>query len=94
MAEAFERAPLERPPWLSERSSQQIRRKYRAGYIRFSGQIALVTGAASGMGLATARAFAQAGASVTLADVNADALHHAVDSLSVPAHRVLACLAT
>lgn len=56
----------------------------------FSGQVALVTGAASGMGLATARAFAQAGASVTLADVNAHALHHAVDSLSVPAHRVLA----
>jgi NAD(P)-dependent dehydrogenase (short-subunit alcohol dehydrogenase family) len=38
----------------------------------FAGQVALVTGAASGMGLATARAFAQAGASVTLADVNGD----------------------
>ncbi|CAD6558135.1 7-alpha-hydroxysteroid dehydrogenase [Paraburkholderia kirstenboschensis] len=56
----------------------------------FSGQVALVTGAASGTGLATARAFAQAGASVTLADVNTDALHHAMDSLRVPAHQVLA----
>jgi NAD(P)-dependent dehydrogenase (short-subunit alcohol dehydrogenase family) len=34
----------------------------------FSGQVALVTGAAMGMGLATARAFAQNGAAVVLAD--------------------------
>lgn len=34
----------------------------------FKGQVALVTGAAMGMGLATARAFAQNGASVVLAD--------------------------
>ena len=33
----------------------------------FSGQVALVTGASSGMGLATARAFAEAGAAVVLA---------------------------
>lgn len=38
----------------------------------FSGRIALVTGAASGIGAATARAFAQAGASVVLADVNVE----------------------
>ena len=30
----------------------------------FSGKVALVTGAASGMGLATAQAFAEAGAAV------------------------------
>ena len=34
----------------------------------FKSQVALVTGAAAGMGLATARGFAQGGASVVLAD--------------------------
>jgi NAD(P)-dependent dehydrogenase (short-subunit alcohol dehydrogenase family) len=47
----------------------------------FKGQVALVTGAASGMGLATARAFAQAGAAVTLADISEDALQKAVDEI-------------
>ena len=36
----------------------------------FKGQVALVTGAAKGMGLATARMFAQSGASVVLADLD------------------------
>lgn len=36
----------------------------------FKGQVALVTGAAKGMGLATARAFAENGASVVLADLD------------------------
>ncbi|MGB1249148.1 MAG: SDR family NAD(P)-dependent oxidoreductase [Candidatus Promineifilaceae bacterium] len=40
----------------------------------FSGQVALVTGAASGMGAATARAFAAAGADVLLVDINAELL--------------------
>jgi NAD(P)-dependent dehydrogenase (short-subunit alcohol dehydrogenase family) len=38
----------------------------------FTGQVALVTGAAMGMGLATARAFAQSRASVVLADLDGD----------------------
>ena len=38
----------------------------------FTGQVALVTGAAQGMGLATARMFAQSGASVMLADLDGD----------------------
>jgi NAD(P)-dependent dehydrogenase (short-subunit alcohol dehydrogenase family) len=48
----------------------------------FKGQVALVTGAASGMGLATARAFAHAGAAVTLADVSEAALQQAVDEIT------------
>ena len=47
----------------------------------FKGQVALVTGAASGMGLATARAFAQAKAAVTLADVSEAALQRAVNEI-------------
>jgi NAD(P)-dependent dehydrogenase (short-subunit alcohol dehydrogenase family) len=38
----------------------------------FTDKVALVTGAATGMGLATARAFAEAGAAVVLADVRED----------------------
>ena len=38
----------------------------------FKGQVALVTGAAKGMGLATARAFARNGASVVLADLDGE----------------------
>ncbi|ACT07560.1 short-chain dehydrogenase/reductase SDR [Dickeya chrysanthemi Ech1591] len=44
----------------------------------FKGQVALVTGAAMGMGLATARAFARSGARVVLADSNGElAAQHA-----------------
>jgi NAD(P)-dependent dehydrogenase (short-subunit alcohol dehydrogenase family) len=49
----------------------------------FKGQVASVTGAASGMGLATARAFAYAGAAVTLADVSEAALQQAVDEITL-----------
>ena len=38
--------------------------------ISFENKVALVTGAASGLGFATAKAFAEAGASVVLADWN------------------------
>lgn len=40
---------------------------------QFDGKVALVTGAAAGIGEATARAFAEAGASVMLSDINQDA---------------------
>lgn len=56
----------------------------------FGGQVAFVTGASSGMGLATARAFAEAGAAVTLADVSDDALRTAEHGLADAGHRVLA----
>jgi NAD(P)-dependent dehydrogenase (short-subunit alcohol dehydrogenase family) len=56
----------------------------------FSGKVALVTGAASGMGLATAKAFAEAGAMVALADRNADALQPAAEKLRAAGHPVIA----
>jgi NAD(P)-dependent dehydrogenase (short-subunit alcohol dehydrogenase family) len=56
----------------------------------FSGQVALVTGAAAGMGLATAQAFAEAGAAVVLADVNEDAVKAAAEKLVAAGHKALA----
>jgi len=53
----------------------------------FSGQVALVTGAGSGMGLATARAFAEAGAAVVLADINDAAVQAATDDLTAAGHQ-------
>jgi NAD(P)-dependent dehydrogenase (short-subunit alcohol dehydrogenase family) len=55
----------------------------------FEGQVALVTGASSGMGLATARAFAEQGASVVLADINEEALRAATDDLTATGHQAL-----
>jgi NAD(P)-dependent dehydrogenase (short-subunit alcohol dehydrogenase family) len=55
----------------------------------FKGQVALVTGASSGIGLATAKAFAEAGAAVVLADINEDALHNATDSLTSADHQAI-----
>ncbi|CAG2153691.1 Levodione reductase [Cupriavidus yeoncheonensis] len=55
----------------------------------FKGQVALVTGAASGMGLSTARAFAKAGAAVTLADVTEAALRQAVDEITAAGGKVI-----
>jgi NAD(P)-dependent dehydrogenase (short-subunit alcohol dehydrogenase family) len=45
--------------------------------ISFENKVALVTGAASGLGLATAKAFAESGASVVLADWNEEAAQSA-----------------
>ena len=56
----------------------------------FVNRVSLVTGAASGMGLVTARLFAEAGAAVVLADVNASAARSAADKLAAAGHRVLA----
>jgi NAD(P)-dependent dehydrogenase (short-subunit alcohol dehydrogenase family) len=55
----------------------------------FHGQVAVVTGASSGMGLDTVRAFAAAGAAVVLADINEDALRDATDELTAAGHQAL-----
>lgn len=56
----------------------------------FTGQVALITGASSGMGLATSQAFAHAGAAVVLTDINEDALGKATDELTAAGHQALA----
>ena len=56
----------------------------------FQGQVALVTGAASGIGLATAKAFAEVGASVVLADVDEDAVRSIADELTSADHKAIA----
>jgi NAD(P)-dependent dehydrogenase (short-subunit alcohol dehydrogenase family) len=52
----------------------------------FTGEVAFITGANSGMGLATAQAFADAGAAVALADINQDALDAATATLTAAGH--------
>lgn len=58
----------------------------------FSGQVALVTGASQGLGLATAKAFAESGASVVLSDVNEEALNVATEKLKAAGHKVISIL--
>jgi NAD(P)-dependent dehydrogenase (short-subunit alcohol dehydrogenase family) len=52
----------------------------------FTDQVALITGASSGMGLATAQAFAESGAAVVLADVNDESLRAATAGLRAHGH--------
>jgi NAD(P)-dependent dehydrogenase (short-subunit alcohol dehydrogenase family) len=56
----------------------------------FSGEVALVTGAASGMGLATAKAFAEAGAAVVLADFKEKAVKAAAQELLAAGRKAIA----
>ncbi len=58
--------------------------------ISFDDKVALVTGAGSGLGLATAKAFAESSAAVVLADTNEEAVRAAAAELSALGHRALA----
>jgi len=58
--------------------------------ISFENKVALVTGAASGLGLAAAKSFAQSGAAVVLADWNKDGVAKAASALAELGHRTLA----
>ncbi len=58
--------------------------------LSFENQVALVTGAGMGMGLATVKAFAEAGATVVLADINEDAVRSVAGELTATGHKALA----
>jgi NAD(P)-dependent dehydrogenase (short-subunit alcohol dehydrogenase family) len=58
--------------------------------ISFANKVALITGAGSGLGLATAKAFAKSGASVVLADWHEKGVRSAADELSAKGHKALA----
>jgi NAD(P)-dependent dehydrogenase (short-subunit alcohol dehydrogenase family) len=60
--------------------------------ISFENKVALVTGAASGLGLATAKAFAEAGASVVLSDWNEKEVQAAAKDLADKGHKTLGVL--
>jgi 3-hydroxybutyrate dehydrogenase len=58
--------------------------------MRLKDKVAIVTGAASGIGLAIARAFAREGAKVALADIEHEALQHAAAEIAAGARATLA----
>lgn len=58
--------------------------------LNFENKVALVTGAASGMGLATAKAFAEAGAAVVLADFKEEAVTAEAQKLAAAGHKAIA----
>jgi NAD(P)-dependent dehydrogenase (short-subunit alcohol dehydrogenase family) len=58
--------------------------------LSFENKVALVTGAASGMGLAAAKAFAEAGAAIVLADFKQDAVNSEAQKLIATGYKAIA----
>src|SRR5438093_13684876 len=58
--------------------------------LSFENKVALVTGAGSGIGLVTAKAFAEGGASVVLADYHEESVRAAAEDLVAAGHKALA----
>lgn len=55
----------------------------------FTGKVAFVTGGSAGLGAATVRAFAEAGAAVAIVDLNADAAERFAAELNAAGHRAI-----
>src|SRR4051794_10479687 len=60
---------------------------------RLAGKVALVTGAGSGIGRATAQLFATEGAAVAVVDLRADAAQETVDKIAADGGQALALAA-
>src|ERR1700731_3011224 len=86
-------APISKPSGTSSTRNRNITRSKSEGLvmnISFENKVALVTGAASGLGFATAKAFVESGASVVLADWNEEAVRSAAKKLAARGHKTLA----
>lgn len=57
--------------------------------LRFDNKVALVVGAAGGIGFATAKAFAEAGAKVVIADINQEGIMKAAETLRNQGHKAV-----